>query len=84
MEELVVVVAEGCPHCKELIDRLEKSNVRFRVVDATKDVNALKVMRDLGVYKVPLLLAVRKVQDGVEACLLDENGKAKCVREDQL
>jgi len=84
MEELVVIVAEGCRHCKELVRKLESEKVKFRVVDVTKDLNAAKVVRDLGIFKVPLVLAVRKTENGVEACVLDDQGKIKCVEEAEI
>lgn len=79
MKEAILIVAEGCHYCEELMKALPKDKVR--VLDVTKSLEAARLMRDLGVYKVPLLITVEKTEQGTEVCALEEKeGKVKCVK----
>ena len=78
-KQVIVVVAEGCPHCKELVEKLPKDKVK--VLDVTKDIRAAAILRDLGIYKVPVLVTVERTEKGTELCSLDDKDlKVKCVR----
>jgi glutaredoxin len=78
--EMIVVVAEGCPHCKALLEKLPKENGKVKVLDVTKDLRAAAIVRDLGIYKVPLLVSVERTEEGTKLCTLDdEEMNVKCV-----
>ena len=79
LKEAILVVAEGCPYCEEMKKRLPKDKVK--VLDVTKDVRAAAILRDLGVYKVPVLVTVERTEKGTELCSLDDKDlKVKCVK----
>lgn len=71
---LIFIVAEGCPTCELMKSRLGD---KVEVLDVTKSLEAARIVRDLGVYKVPLLVTV----EGEHICMLDEETmKVKCVK----
>lgn len=79
MKETIVVIAEGCPYCKELVEKLPKDKIK--VLDVTKDIRAAAILRDLGVYKVPVLVTIEKTEAGTELCSLDDKDlRIKCVK----
>jgi glutaredoxin len=79
MKETIVIVAEGCPYCEELKKTLPKDKIK--VLDVTKSLEAARLMRDLGIYKVPLLVTVDRTEQGTEVCTLEEKeGKVKCIK----
>ena len=80
-KEIILIVAEGCPHCEEVKKTLpDSSKGKIKVLDVTKSLEAARLMRDLGVFKVPLLVTVEKFDSGeTEYCTLDEKG-IKCVK----
>lgn len=80
MKETIVIIAENCPHCGELLKTLPKDKVR--ILDVTKDLEGARIMRDLNIYRVPLLVIREKTEQGEEhLCTLDEKeGKVKCVK----
>jgi glutaredoxin len=79
LKEAILVVAEGCPYCEEMKKRLPKDKVK--VLDVTKDVRAAAILRDLGVYKVPVLVTVERTEKGTELCSLDDKSlQVKCVQ----
>jgi glutaredoxin len=78
-KQVILVVAEGCPYCEEMKKRLPKDKVK--VLDVTKDIRAAAILRDLGVYKVPVLVTVEKTEQGTELCSLDDKSlQVKCVK----
>ncbi|MEM4853400.1 MAG: hypothetical protein QXQ60_07520 [Thermofilum sp.] len=79
--ELVLIVAEGCPACKEAVKSLPK-DAKVKVLDVTKDLEAARIVRALEIYKVPLLVAVERREDGkAKYCVLDGE-KVKCVEDE--
>jgi glutaredoxin len=79
-KEIILIVAEGCPHCEEVKKTLpDSSKGKIKVLDVTKSLEAASLMRDLGVFKVPLLVTVERTEQGTEVCTLDEKG-VKCVK----
>lgn len=79
MKEVLVIVAEGCPYCKELTEKLPKDQVK--IIDVTKDVRGAAILRDLGIMKVPLIVTVEKTEQGTQLCSLDDKElKVKCVK----
>lgn len=79
--ELVLIVAEGCPYCKEAVERLPR-DARVRVLDVTKDLEAAKIVRALEIYRVPLLVAVERREGGrARYCAIDEGERVKCVED---
>jgi hypothetical protein len=59
--------------------RLPKDKVK--VLDVTKDVRAAAILRDLGIYKVPVLVTVERTEKGTELCSLDDKDlKVRCVK----
>jgi glutaredoxin len=78
LKETIVVVAEGCPYCKELVEKLPKDKIK--ILDVTKDIRAAAILRDLGIYKVPVLVTVERTEQGTQLCSLDDKDlKVKCV-----
>jgi len=74
---LVVIVAEGCPACEALKRRLAESKAKIELLDVTKSPEAARIMRDLGMFKVPLLVLL----EGDRACAFDDEKKeVKCVK----
>jgi hypothetical protein len=52
-----------------------------KVLDVTKDIRAAAILRDLGIYKVPVLVTVERTEQGTELCSLDDKDlKVKCVK----
>ena len=79
-KEVIVITAEGCPGCRELVQNLEKDNRNFRVLDVTKSLEAARIVRDLGIMKVPAIVTLEKTEHGTEICASDGEEKAKCVK----
>jgi len=78
-KQVILVVAEGCPYCEEMKKRLPKDKVK--VLDVTKDIRAAAILRDLGIYKVPVLVTVERTEQGTELCSLDDKDlKVRCVK----
>lgn len=76
--ELVLIVAEGCSYCEQ-VEALSKDD-RIRILDATKDLEGTKILRDLEIFRVPLLVALEKTRQGVQACAVEDKegvGRAK-------
>ncbi len=45
MPSITVFVAEGCPHCRELVEDLERRHVRYEVRDVGADPAAMRELR---------------------------------------
>lgn len=81
--EVILVVAEGCEGCKEVVENLSK-DTKIKILDVTKDLEAAKIIRALEIFKVPLLVSKEKLGNGkVRYCTIEEDGKIKCVEEDE-
>ena len=79
-KETIVIVAEGCAGCKEVLRDLENRKAKFKVMDVTKSLEAARIVRDLGIVKVPAIVTVERTEEyGTEICALDLNNKVKCV-----
>ncbi len=76
--EVVIIVAEGCQGCHELVERLQKENAQVRILDVTKSLEAAQIVKDLGIKAVPTLVTVEKTETGTKFCMVDEKG-SKCV-----
>ena len=81
MRELIVIVAEGCPGCNELAERLKRSKINAKVLDVTKSLEAARIVRDLGIIRVPTIVSVERTERGTELCTFDEENRVKCVEE---
>ena len=82
MRELILIVAEGCPGCHELAERLKRSKLKTKVMDVTKSLEAARIVRDLGIMRVPTIVTVERTEEGTELCTLDKDKKGViCVRE---
>jgi len=77
--ELIVIVAEGCESCMGLLEDLRSNNAKVKVMDVTKSLKAARIVRDLGIDRVPTIVTVEETENGKEICALDENGRVKCV-----
>jgi hypothetical protein len=76
--KIIVLVAEGCPACSQLGEKIGGDN-RFELMDVTTNPEAKRLAHELGVTAVPSFLYSNKRG---ELCVLDDKGKAgKCVRE---
>lgn len=78
MKEMIVIVAEGCHYCEELMKALPKDKIK--ILDVTKSLEAARLMRDLGIYKVPLLITVERTEQGTQVCAMDEKQEVKCIK----
>jgi len=76
---LILIVAEGCPGCDELAERLKRSKINAKVMDVTKSLEAARIVRDLGIVSVPTIVSVETTEQGTELCTLDKQNKVKCV-----
>jgi hypothetical protein len=76
----VYCVSNAVVHnCEEMKKRLPKDKIK--ILDVTKDIRAAAILRDLGVYKVPVLVTVEKTEQGTELCSLDDKSlQVKCVK----
>lgn len=63
-------MAEGCPACKALKERMGN---KVEYWDVTKDELAAKIAMELGIFKVPTPLEVEDKGDSLYVCELDEN-----------
>jgi len=77
---LILIVAEGCPGCDELAERLKRSKIKAKVMDVTKSLEAARIVRDLGIVSVPTIVSVETTEQGTEICTLDKKNKVKCVK----
>jgi len=73
---LAVIVAEGCPACEAIKGALSEIK-DVEVLDVTKSLEAARILRDLGIFKVPLFVAIG---EGEVCAFDDEKGEVKCVK----
>ncbi len=79
-KKIIVLVAEGCPACSQLKEKIMGDN-RFELMDVTTNPKALQLAKKLGVTGVPTFLYSNK---NGQVCTLNEEGKAgKCTKEPQ-
>jgi len=76
----ILIVAEGCGGCETAKEQL-KGDARVEVLDVTKSLYAADIIRQSGLFKVPLLVEVDEKEDKV--CVLDE-AKPVCIKESSL
>lgn len=77
----IILVAEGCPACEDLKEKIS-GNKQFKLMDVTKNVEASKLAKKLGVRDVPTFLY--SDHEG-KICTLDDEGKIiKCVKENHI
>jgi glutaredoxin len=81
-KEIILIVAEGCPHCEEVKRTLpDSSRGKIEVLDVTKSIRAAAILRDLGIYRVPVLVTVERTEQGTQLCGLDDKDmRVRCVR----
>lgn len=77
----ILIIAEGCGGCQEAKRQLQ-SDSRVEVLDVTKSLYAADIVRQTGVFKVPLLVEVDEKKDTV--CILENDSKVACVKESTL
>jgi len=77
----ILIVAEGCGGCEEARKQVEGDN-RIEVLDVTKSLYAADIIRQLGIYKVPLIVEVDEKTDKV--CALDDASKPVCAKASTL
>jgi len=77
----ILIVSEGCGGCDEARRQLEEQNATYEVLDVTKSLYAADIVRQSGLFKVPLLVEVDEKADKV--CVLDE-AKPVCIKESGL
>lgn len=80
-KKTVLIVAEGCSGCKEAENDLKNQKADLEVLDVTKSLKAARIVRDLGIVKVPTIVTVEKTEYGTEICTLDERNRVKCVND---
>jgi hypothetical protein len=76
----ILIVSEGCGGCEEAKKQLE-SDARVEILDVTKSLYAADIIRQAGLFKVPLLVEVDDKEDKV--CVLNEP-KPVCIKESSL
>lgn len=68
--DLTMITSEGCPHCaeaKELLkDKIESG--RIRILDVSKDNDALELAKKYNVEAVPTVIVNDKITNIGEAC----------------
>ena len=69
MSKIIVVVAEGCPHCKILVNKAKIMFGDIEVRDVTKDDFAVELVMKSGMLSVPLIFRI----DDEKACLLNDD-----------
>jgi len=80
-KKTVLIIAEGCAGCKEAEKDLKKQNADLEILDVTKSLKAARIVRDLGIVKVPTIVTIEKSEFGTELCTLDEKNKTvKCTK----
>jgi glutaredoxin len=81
LKETILVAAEGCPGCEELLKRVRREKIDVGVLDVTKSLEAARIVRDLGIVSVPTIVTVERTEQGTELCTLDEEEKGvRCVK----
>jgi glutaredoxin-related protein len=45
LKETILVAAEGCPGCEELLKRVRKEKIDVRVLDVTKSLEAARALQ---------------------------------------
>jgi glutaredoxin len=77
---LILIVAEGCPHCEQAKKAVEGSNANIEILDVTKSEEAARICRDLNIFSVPTLVAIEEEGGKVKMCTLErDRTKLKCV-----
>jgi len=76
----ILIVAEGCGGCEQAKEQL-KGDARVEVLDVTKSLYAADIIRQSGLFKVPLLVEVD--ESGDKVCVLNEP-KPVCIKESSL
>lgn len=77
----ILIVSEGCGGCEEAKSQLAQQGAKVEVLDVTKSLYAADIIRQSGLFKVPLLVEVDEKEDKV--CVLDE-AKPVCIKESTL
>lgn len=78
MTETLVIVAEGCPYCKALLEKLPKDE-KIKILDVTKSLEAARIMQALQIYKVPLIVVAESDGEKTKYCVFEnESRKIKC------
>ena len=80
VKRYILIVSEGCGGCEEAKQQLA-ADARVEVFDVTKSLYAADIIRQSGLFKVPLLVEVDEKEDRV--CVLNEP-KAVCIKESSL
>jgi glutaredoxin len=65
----------GCPHCKEVIDRLTEANIPVQLIEIGDDeIIQNGVLKLLGVLQIPILLyfPTKKIVVGNQKAIIDE------------
>jgi len=78
MPKIIVLVHNKCPHC-ETIKKKFGNDIRFKIMDVSKDSEARMLATKFAVNAVPYFLYA---DEHGQVCTLDEKGKVgKCVKE---
>jgi hypothetical protein len=80
-KEYVLLVAEGCKGCEEA-KLVVKEYPDVKVIDVTKSLYGADIIRQTGIYQVPLLVEIDKAND--EVCILKAQERVACVKESIL
>lgn len=79
MGKIIVLVAEGCPACSQLREKIDGDD-RFELMDVTTNPEAKRLANEFGIKAVPSFLFPNKRG---ELCELNAKGKAeKCIRDE--
>lgn len=73
----IVLIAEGCPVCSQVKEQFGK-NKNYELMDVTKNPEAMRLAKKLGVTGVPTFLVNRK---NGQVCALNDDGTVdKCTK----
>ena len=76
----LLIVAEGCGGCEQAKKVVADYNVP--VIDVTKSLYGADIMRQSGIFKVPLLIEIDDSKD--QACIMEKGLKVACIKESTL
>jgi len=77
VEEIILLVGEGCPGCEEVKKRVKNPSVK--ILDVTKSDEAAVLAAENNIFSIPTVIL--KSQKGVEKCDIELEGdkvKIKC------
>lgn len=80
-KERILIVSSTCETCKKVLESLtEEEKKNMTILDVTESFRAASILRDLGIYKVPMFVVLYEKESDRKMCTIDlEKKEVKCV-----